>query len=256
MAGVLDSARFRHFLAEEFEVSVEDVTAFVLGGHGDTMVPLTRYSTVAGIPLPDLVKMGWTSKKKIGRDRPAHPRRRRPEIVGLLKTGSAFLLRRHRRRSRWPRVISRTKSGCWPCAVNLTGQYGVRGMYVGVPAVIGAKGVERVVEIALNRSGKETVRQIGRCVRGLIAIVRKMMRKAAAKPTPKRVAARRKAGGSCRRRSAQGEKRGAARPLTGQARGKWFGAGHLATGDNVIHHSNRVFGGATVPRAWELHEYS
>ena len=193
MAGVLDSARFRHFLAEEFDVSVEDVTAFVLGGHGDTMVPLTRYSTVAGIPLPDLVKMGWTSKKKLD----AIVQRTRDggaEIVGLLKTGSAFYAPASAA-IQMAESYLKDKKRVLPCAVNLTGQYGVRGMYVGVPAVIGAKGVERVVEIALNRSEKKQFDKSADAVRGLIAIVRKMMRKAAAKPTPKRVAARRKPAG-------------------------------------------------------------
>lgn len=193
MAGVLDSARFRHFLAEEFEVSVEDVTAFVLGGHGDTMVPLTRYSTVAGIPLPDLVKMGWTSKKKLD----AIVQRTRDggaEIVGLLKTGSAFYAPASAA-IQMAESYLKDKKRVLPCAVHLTGQYGVRGMYVGAPAVIGAKGVERVVEIALNRSEKKQFDKSVDAVRGLIAIVRKMMRKAAAKPAPKRVAARRKPAG-------------------------------------------------------------
>jgi malate dehydrogenase len=193
MAGVLDSARFRHFLAEEFDVSVEDVTAFVLGGHGDTMVPLTRYSTVAGIPLPDLVKMGWTSKKKLD----AIVQRTRDggaEIVGLLKTGSAFYAPASAA-IQMAESYLKDKKRVLPCAANLTGQYGVRGMYVGVPAVIGAKGVERVVEIALNRSEKKQFDKSVDAVRALIAIVRKMMRQAAAKPTPKRVAARRKPAG-------------------------------------------------------------
>ena len=145
------SARFRHFLAEEFKVSVEDVTAFVLGGHGDTMVPLTRYSTVAGIPLPDLVKMGWITKEKLDADRPAHPRRRRrdrrpaEDRLGLLRAGR-FGDRR------WPRATSRTRSACCPARRYLSGQYGVKDIYVGVPVVIGAGGVERVIEIDLNKA--------------------------------------------------------------------------------------------------------
>jgi malate dehydrogenase len=150
MAGVLDSARFRHFLAEEFGVSVEDVTAFVLGGHGDTMVPLTRYSTVAGIPVPDLVKMGWTTRKKLDaivqRTRDGGGRDRRPaeDRLGLLRAG-----RQRDRDGREP--TSRTRSACCPAPPGSTGQYGVNGLYVGVPVVIGAGGVEKVVEIKLTR---------------------------------------------------------------------------------------------------------
>ena len=132
MAGVLDSARFRHFLAEEFEVSVEDVTAFVLGGHGDTMVPIVEYSTVAGIPIPDLIKMGWSTQERID----AIVKRTRGgggEIVALLKTGSAYYAPATIARSRWPRAISKDKKRVLPCAAHLTGQYGVDDLYVGVP---------------------------------------------------------------------------------------------------------------------------
>ena len=197
MAGVLDSARFRYFLAEEFDVSVEDVTAFVLGGHGDTMVPLARYSTVAGIPLPDLVKMGWTSKKKLDqiiqrtRDGGA-------EIVSLLKTGSAFYAPASAA-IQMAESYLKDKKRVLPCAAYLTGQYGVRGMYVGVPAVIGGKGVERIVEISLNRGEKTKFDKSVDAVRSLLAAVRKMMRKSASKPAaksaPKRVATRRKPAG-------------------------------------------------------------
>src|ERR1700742_655780 len=148
MAGVLDSARFRYFLAEEFKVSVEDVTAFVLGGHGDSMVPLTRYSTVAGIPLPDLVKMGWTTKEKLD----AIVQRTRDggaEIVGLLKTGSAFYAPAAAA-IQMAEAFLKDKRRVLPCAALLTGQYGVNDIYVGVPVVIGAGGVERIVEIELN----------------------------------------------------------------------------------------------------------
>ena len=148
MAGVLDSARFRCFLAEEFGVSVEDVTAFVLGGHGDTMVPLVRYSTVAGIPLPDLVKMGWTSQAKLD----AIVQRTRDggaEIVGLLKTGSAFYAPAAAAIAMAESYL-KDKKRVLPCAAHLTGQYGVDDIYVGVPVVIGAGGVERVVEIKLE----------------------------------------------------------------------------------------------------------
>src|SRR5215470_1730508 len=148
MAGVLDSARFRYFLAEEFKVSVEDVTAFVMGGHGDTMVPLTRYSTVAGIPVPDLVKMGWTTKEKLD----AIVQRTRDggaEIVNLLKTGSAFYAPAASAIAMAESFL-KDKKRLLPCAAYLTGQYGVNGFYVGVPAIIGSGGVERIIEIALD----------------------------------------------------------------------------------------------------------
>jgi malate dehydrogenase len=152
MAGVLDSARFRHFLAEEFNVSVEDVTAFVLGGHGDTMVPVVEYSTVAGIPIPDLIKMGWSSQEKID----AIVQRTRSgggEIVGLLKTGSAFYAPATSGIAMAESYL-KDKKRLMPCAAHLTGQYGVDDLYVGVPIVIGANGVERVVEIELKGEAK------------------------------------------------------------------------------------------------------
>jgi malate dehydrogenase len=148
MAGVLDSARFRHFLAEEFNVSVKDVTAFVLGGHGDTMVPVVEYSTVAGIPIPDLVKMGWTTQEKID----AIVKRTRGgggEIVALLKTGSAFYAPATSAIS-MAEAFLKDKKRVLPCAAHLSGQYGVDNLYVGVPVVLGAGGVERIVEIDLK----------------------------------------------------------------------------------------------------------
>ncbi|QPC86027.1 malate dehydrogenase [Mesorhizobium sp. NBSH29] len=148
MAGVLDSARFRYFLAEEFKVSVEDVTAFVLGGHGDSMVPLTRYSTVAGIPLPDLIKMGWTTKEKLDQI-VQRTREGGAEIVGLLKTGSAYYAPAASA-IQMAEAYLKDKKRVLPCAAHLSGQYGVKNMYVGVPVVIGAGGVERVIEIDLN----------------------------------------------------------------------------------------------------------
>jgi len=166
MAGVLDSSRFRYFLAEEFGVSVEDVTAFVLGGHGDTMVPLPRYSTVAGIPLPDLVKMGWTTQERLDqiiqrtRDGGA-------EIVGLLKTGSAFYAPAASGIAMAESYL-RDKKRVLPCAAHLTGQYGVDGIYCGVPVVIGAGGVERVVEIELDRAEKAAFDRSVDAVKGLI----------------------------------------------------------------------------------------
>ena len=152
MAGVLDSARFRHFLADEFKVSVKDVTAFVLGGHGDTMVPVVEYSTVAGIPIPDLIKMGWSTKERID----AIVQRTRSgggEIVGLLKTGSAFYAPATSG-IEMAEAFLKDKKRVIPCAVNLTGQYGVNDLYVGVPCVIGAGGVEKVVEIELTAEAK------------------------------------------------------------------------------------------------------
>jgi malate dehydrogenase len=152
MAGVLDSARFRHFLAEEFGVSVEDVTAFVLGGHGDTMVPVVEYSTVAGIPIPDLIKMGWTTQEKID----AIVKRTRGgggEIVALLKTGSAYYAPATSAIS-MAEAFLKDKKRVLPCAAHLSGQYGVDNLYVGVPVVLGAGGVERVVEIDLKNEAK------------------------------------------------------------------------------------------------------
>lgn len=149
MAGVLDSARFRYFLSEEFGVSVEDVSAFVLGGHGDTMVPLVRYSTVAGIPLPDLVKMGWTTQEKIDAivDR---TRNGGGEIVTLLGNGSAFYAPAASAISMAESYL-KDKKRVLPCAVQLHGEYGVSGLYIGVPIVIGAGGVEKIIEIELNK---------------------------------------------------------------------------------------------------------
>lgn len=148
MAGVLDSARFRHFLAEEFNVSMRDVTAFVLGGHGDTMVPLARYSTVAGIPLPDLVEMGWTTQERLD----AIIQRTRDggaEIVGLLKTGSAFFAPATSAIEMAEAYIKDQKR-LLPCAAYCKGEFGLDGMYVGVPTIIGSGGIERIADIKLN----------------------------------------------------------------------------------------------------------
>ena len=152
MAGVLDTARFRTFLAEEFNVSVEDVTAFVLGGHGDTMVPLVRYSTVAGIPLPDLVKMGWTTQEKLD-EIVQRTRDGGAEIVGLLKTGSAFYAPATSAIA-MAEAYLKDKKRLLPCAACCDGEYGVKGLYVGVPVVIGAGGIEKIVEIELNADEK------------------------------------------------------------------------------------------------------
>ena len=148
MAGVLDSARFRYFLADEFNVSVQDVTAFVLGGHGDDMVPSVRYSTVAGIPLPDLVKMGWLSQDKLD----SIVKRTRGgggEIVALLKTGSAFYAPAASAIAMAESYL-KDQRRVLPCAAYLDGEYGVKGMYVGVPVILGANGVEKIVEISLD----------------------------------------------------------------------------------------------------------
>jgi len=174
MAGVLDSARFRYFIADELKVSVEDVTAFVLGGHGDDMVPLLRYSTVAGIPLPDLVKMGWTTQgqldKIINRTRGGGG-----EIVALLKTGSAYYAPAAAAVAMAESYL-KDKKRVLPCAAWLDGQYGVNELYVGVPVVIGAEGVERVVEIALDTAEKAMFDKSVSAVRGLIDAMRKIQR--------------------------------------------------------------------------------
>ena len=166
MAGVLDSARFRYFLAEEFKVSVEDVTAFVMGGHVDTMVPLTRYSTVAGIPVPDLVKMGWTTQEKLDQI-VQRTRDGGAEIVGLLKTGSAFYAPAESAIV-MAKSFLRDKKRLLPCAANLTGQYGLNDMYVGVPCIIGKGGVEKVVEVALTAEERAMFDHSVGAVKGLV----------------------------------------------------------------------------------------
>jgi malate dehydrogenase len=174
MAGVLDSARLRYFIATELAVSVEDVTAFVLGGHGDSMVPLVRYSTVAGIPLPDLVKQGWTTQERLD----AIVQRTRDggaEIVGLLKTGSAFYAPAAAAVQMAESYLL-DKKRVLPCAAHLDGQYGVKGLYVGVPVVLGAGGVERVVEIELGKAEKALFDKSVAAVQGLIEEVRKLQR--------------------------------------------------------------------------------
>ena len=153
MAGVLDSARFRHFLADEFNVSVSDVTAFVLGGHGDTMVPLARYSAVAGIPVPDLIKMGWSTQGKIDQI-VQRTRDGGAEIVGLLKTGSAFYAPASAA-IEMAESFLKDKKKLVPCAAFVDGYYGLDGTYVGVPVIIGSKGVERIVEIQFTAEEKD-----------------------------------------------------------------------------------------------------
>ena len=167
MAGVLDAGRFRHFLSVEFNVSMKDVTAFVLGGHGDTMVPLVRYSTVAGIPLPDLVSMGWTTQEKLDgivqrtRDGGA-------EIVGLLKTGSAFYAPAASA-IEMAEAYLKDQKRLLPCAAYVDGAYGLNGMYVGVPTILGAGGVERVVDITLNADEQAMMDKSIDAVKGLVA---------------------------------------------------------------------------------------
>ena len=177
MAGVLDSARFRYFLANEFKVSVEDVTAFVLGGHGDSMVPSIRYSTVAGIPLPDLIEMKWTTQKRID-EIVKRTRMGGGEIVGLLKTGSAFYAPASAAISMAESYL-KDKKRVLPCAAYLKGEYGVKGMYVGVPVVIGAKGVERIVEVKLDAAEKAMFKKSVKEVQGLINLTAKLQAAAA-----------------------------------------------------------------------------
>ncbi|KPN64623.1 malate dehydrogenase [Aliiroseovarius sp. xm-m-379] len=167
MAGVLDSARFRHFLSVEFDVSMRDVTAFVLGGHGDTMVPLTRYSTVGGIPLPDLVKMGWTSQEKLD----AIVQRTRDggaEIVGLLKTGSAYYAPAASAIEMAQAYLNDQKR-LLPCAAYVDGAYGLDGFYVGVPTIIGANGIEKVIDIELNKEEQAMFDKSVDAVKGLVS---------------------------------------------------------------------------------------
>jgi malate dehydrogenase len=183
MAGVLDSARFRLFLAQEFSVSVEDVTAFVLGGHGDSMVPLVRYSTVAGIPVPDLIKMGWSTTKKINEivKRTANGG---GEIVALLGSGSAYYAPASSAISMAESYLL-DKKRVLPCAAYVAGAYGLKGLYVGVPVVIGAKGVERIVEIKLNASEKKKFQNSVNAVRSLIRDCEALEKAQARKPRAK-----------------------------------------------------------------------
>ena len=166
MAGVLDSSRFQLFLAQEFNVSVQDVTAFVLGGHGDTMVPLPRYSTVAGIPVPDLIKMGWTTQEKLDAII-ARTANGGGEIVKLLERGSAFYAPAASAIS-MAEAYLKDKKRVLPCAALLTGQYGITDLYVGVPVVIGAGGVERIVEINLNETEQAAFDKSCAAVRELV----------------------------------------------------------------------------------------
>ncbi|MBJ3783226.1 malate dehydrogenase [Devosia sediminis] len=177
MAGVLDSSRFCHFIADELGVSIEDVNAFVLGGHGDTMVPLARYSTVAGIPLTDVVKMGWMSKERLD-EIIQRTRDGGAEIVSLLKTGSAFYAPAASAIAMAESYL-KDKKRVLPSAVQLNGEYGVKGTYVGVPVVIGAGGAEKVVEIALNSAEQKAFDKSVAAVEGLIEACKKIAPKLA-----------------------------------------------------------------------------
>ena len=172
MAGVLDSGRFSYFLAEEFNVSVKDVKTFVLGGHGDTMVPLVRYSTVGGIPIPDLVKMGWSSQKKIDQI-VQRTRDGGAEIVALLKTGSAFYAPAASAINMAESYL-RDQKRIIPCAANLSGEYGFKDIYVGVPTIIGNKGVEKIIEINLNEIEKLNFSKSIESVKNLIDACKKI----------------------------------------------------------------------------------
>lgn len=173
MAGILDSARFRYFLAEEFNVSVKDVTAFVLGGHGDTMVPLTRYSTVAGIPVPDLIKMGWSTVDRIEKI-VQRTRDGGAEIVGLLKTGSAFYAPASSA-IEMAEAYLKDQKRLLPCAAYVDGKYGLEGMYVGVPVIIGKNGVERIIEITLNEEEQNMFNHSVSAVKTLNDVVKRVV---------------------------------------------------------------------------------
>ncbi len=199
MAGVLDSSRFAYFLSEEMNVSIEDVNTFVLGGHGDTMVPLTRYSTVAGIPLPECVKMKWISQgalnKIVQRTRDGGA-----EIVKLLKTGSAFYAPASSAIAMAESYLL-NKRRVLPCAAWLTGEYGVKNLYVGVPCIIGANGVEKIVEIKMTADEKKMFTQSVKAVEGLVKSI-KLPKSSAKKPAAKKVSAAKKSAAKARRKAA------------------------------------------------------
>jgi malate dehydrogenase len=168
----LDSSRFRYFLAEEFDVSVKDVSAMVLGGHGDSMVPLIRYSTVAGIPLPDLVRMRWITQRRLD-EIVQRTRDGGAEIVGLLKTGSAFYAPAAAALEMAESYL-KNKKRVLPCAAYLNGEYGVKGLYAGVPIVISAKGVERVIELELTSSERDAFMNSVESVKSLVELCQKI----------------------------------------------------------------------------------
>ncbi len=216
MAGVLDSARFRHFIADELNVSQEDVTAFVLGGHGDTMVPMVRHSTVAGIPLPELVKMGWLDKKRLDQI-VTRTRNGGAEIVALLKTGSAFYAPAASAIAMAESYL-KDKKRVLPCAAYLNGEYKVKGLYVGVPVVIGASGVERIVELNLSASEQKMLDNSVAAVKGLVAACKKLgsktkapAKKAAAQPKRAAVAGAKKVAAKPKKAAAAKPRKPAAR---------------------------------------------
>ncbi len=173
MAGVLDSGRFKLFLARELKVSVEDICAFVLGGHGDTMVPMVRYTTVCGIPLPDIIKMGWTTQNAID-DIILRTRNGGAEIVQLLQKGSAYYAPATSALEMAESYLNDRKR-LIPCAAQLNGEYGgVRGLYVGVPVIIGSKGVERVIDLPLNVDEKKMFDDSLQSVKNLIDVIERL----------------------------------------------------------------------------------
>jgi malate dehydrogenase len=172
MAGVLDSARFRHFLSQELGVSVEEVSAFVLGGHGDTMVPMPRFSTVAGIPLPELVKMGWITQQRLDQI-VQRTRDGGAEIVGLLKTGSAFYAPAASAIAMAESYLKDEKR-VLPVAAYVNGPYGIKDLYVGVPVVIGEKGIERIIELELTAEEKAALNKSAASVQGLLDACKKI----------------------------------------------------------------------------------
>ena len=167
MAGILDSSRFRYFLSQELNVSISDVTAFVMGGHGDTMVPLIRYSSVAGIPLSELIKMGWIKEKKLN-EIVQRTRDGGAEIVSLLKTGSAFYAPATSA-IQMAESFLKDKKRVLPCAAMLNGEYGIKGMYVGVPVVIGKKGIEKIIEVSLDKTEKSMFNKSVKAVLELVS---------------------------------------------------------------------------------------
>jgi malate dehydrogenase len=172
MAGVLDSARFAYFLSEKTGISIEDVKAWTLGGHGDDMVPMVRHSSIGGVPLPDCVKQGFFTQEELD----AMVKRTRGgggEIVALLETGSAFYAPAESAVA-MAKSYLKDKKRVLPVAANLTGQYGVSDLYVGVPVVIGAGGVERIVEFDLNGDEKAMFEKSVGAVRGLLDACKKL----------------------------------------------------------------------------------
>ena len=175
MAGVLDSARLRYFLSKEFNVSVEDVSAFVLGGHGDSMVPLVRYATVSGIPVPELIRLKWTTQKRI-KDIVDRTRDGGGEINRLMKTASAFYAPASSAVAMAKSYI-KDQRRVLPCAAYLNGEYNVKGLYVGVPVIIGKKGVEKVIELKLNANEKKQFNNSVKTVKNLTNLAQKLIKK-------------------------------------------------------------------------------